>query len=176
MMIFLSPVLTLVVIFLLTLMIFFASVVGKKSASAFREQQKKLGALKGYIEEMMEGQKVVKVFNRQEKCNQEFSELNDALCENGIRAHTLANILGPSMNNFSHIQYAIIAIIGAIRVIHSSMDIGSIAAFLQYTRSFSRPISMMSQQLNSVLNALAGAERIFAVIDENAEIDEGKIT
>ena len=176
MMIILSPLLTAVVIVSLVLMMFLAAKVGKKSARAFRDQQKDIGALNGYIEEMIEGQKVVKVFNHAKKCREEFATLNDKLQDASTRANTFANILGPIMGNLSHGQYALVAILGAFLVIRGKMDIGSIAAFLQYTRSFSRPITMMSQQFNSVLNALAGAERIFNAIDEQSETDDGKIT
>ncbi|MCR5762898.1 MAG: ABC transporter ATP-binding protein/permease [Treponema sp.] len=176
MMIIVSPFLTLVMVISMFFIMLISAVLGKRSANAFREQQKSLGKLNGYIEEMIEGQKVVKVFNREKIIKAHFEELNNELCTAGIRANTFANILMPIMGNLSHVQYAIVAIIGAVRVISGHLDLGSIAAFLQYTRSFSRPITMMSQQVNGVLNALAGAERIFAVIDEKDEIDEGTVT
>ena len=176
MMLVMSPLLTLVMIVSMFLMLLLAGAVGKKSAGAFRDQQSALGKVNGYVEEMIGGQKVIKVFNHEEKSVQEFNKLNDALCEAGTRANTFANILMPIMGNLSHVQYALVAIAGALRVISGHMDLGSIAAFLQYTRSFSRPITMMSQQVNSVLNALAGAERIFAAIDEKPETDDGKVT
>lgn len=176
MMIIVSPLLTFVMVVTMILIMILTATIGKRSAKAFREQQNAIGKLNGYIEEMIEGQKVVKVFNREENVKQRFNELNDSLCAAGTRANTFANILMPIMGNLSHVQYAIIAIIGAVRVISGHIDLGSIAAFLQYTRSFNRPITMMSQQFNSILNALAGAERIFAVIDEKDEVDEGKVT
>lgn len=175
MMLIVSPLLTGIVIVCIFLMMAFAAFVGKKSAVAFRENQKNIAKVNGYIEEMMEGQKVVKVFNHEGVCTEEFNVINDELCKAGTRANSYANILMPIMNNMSHIQYACVAIAGAVLVISRGMTLGSIAAFLQYTRSFSRPITQMSQQINSVLNALAGAERIFAVIDEKAEIDDGTI-
>lgn len=171
-----SPLLTILVVSTLALMMFLATRVGKRSAKAFREQQKNIGNLNGYIEEMIAGQKVVKVFNHTEKCKQEFGTLNDNLQEASTKANTFANILGPIMGNLSHAQYALVAILGAFLVIKGKSDIGSIAAFLQYTRSFSRPITMMSQQFNSILNALAGAERIFNAIDEQSEVDDGTIS
>lgn len=171
-----SPLLTALVILTLVLMMFLATKVGKKSARAFRDQQKNIGNLNGYIEEMIAGQKVVKVFNHTKKCKEEFAVLNDNLQESSTRANTFANILGPIMGNLSHAQYALVAIVGALLVIKGKSDIGSIAAFLQYTRSFSRPITMMSQQFNSILNALAGAERIFNAIDEQSELDNGTIS
>ena len=176
MMVTLSPLLTEIMLVTIFLMMLLAGAIGKKSANAFREQQKNIGAVNGYVEELIEGQRVVKVFNREQQTKEQFNVLNDKLCEAGTAANTYANILMPLMGNMSHMQYAIIAIVGAFRVIGGAMDIGSIAAFLQYTRSFSRPITMMSQQINGILNALAGAERIFAVIDEKDEVDQGAVT
>ena len=171
-----SPLLTLVLVVLVALSVVLAGLIGKKSSSAFRAQQASIGKVNGYIEEMIEGQKVVKVFNHEKKSIEEFNKINDELCEAGTKANTLANILMPIMSNLSHVQYAVISIVGALRVITGHLDIGSIAAFLQYTRSFSRPITMMSQQFNSVLNALAGAERIFDLIDQESETDDGEVT
>jgi ATP-binding cassette, subfamily B, multidrug efflux pump len=176
MMIILSPVLAAVLVIMLLLIMILAGRIGKKSVAAFRGQQKNIGIINGYIEEMIEGQKVVKVFNREEETERRFAVLNDNLCASGTDANTYANILGPMMNNFSHIQYAVIAMCGSLMVIKGWMDLGTIASFLQYTRSFSQPVSMISQQFNSVLNALAGAERIFAVIAEVPESDGGNIT
>ncbi len=176
MMIVTSPVLTLIMLITIVAMMWIAGQVGKRSAMAFRDQQAKVGELNGYIEEMIEGQKVVKVFNREETAKKEFAVLNDALCDAGTRANIYANVLAPLMGNLSHVQYALVSIAGALLVMAGSIDLGSIAVFLQYTRSFSRPISMMSQQFNSILNALAGAERIFAVIDASSEADEGNST
>ncbi len=175
MMIITSPLLTLIMIVTMALAMLLAGAIGKRSAGAFRDQQQNIGKVNGFIEEMIEGQRVVKVFNREQHAIDDFAVLNEALRQSGTRANTLANILMPIMGNLSHIQYAFVAIVGAIRVISGHMDLGSIAAFLQYTRSFSRPITMMSQQVNSILNALAGAERIFAVIDEEPELDNGDV-
>ncbi len=149
--------------------------IGKKSARAFRSQQENIGKVNGYIEELIEGQKVVKVFTREEKVLSQFDELNENLRKAGTSAMSYVSVLGPMMNNLSHIQYALTAIAGAFLVIKGFSDVGTIASFLQSTRSFSRPLTQVSQQFNSVLNALAGAERIFAVIDENPEIDDGTI-
>ncbi len=176
MMLVLSPLLTLVVLLTMFFSMIIAATIGKKSANAFRAQQKSIGALNGFVEEHISGQRVVKVFNHEEKSISEFAALNDQLMSDAARANTFGNILMPIMGNLSHVQYAITAIVGAFRVIGGHLDLGSIASFLQYTRSFSRPITMMSQQINGVLNALAGAERIFGVIDEESEIDEGTVT
>ena len=175
MMLILSPLLTLIVIALMFLSVMLAGLIGKKSALAFRDQQKAIAAVNGYVEEMVSGQKVIKVFNHEGKAIEDFNKINDELCRAGTRANTFANILFPIMGNLSHVQYAVVAIIGAIRVIGGHLDLGTIATFLEYTRSFSRPITMMSQQFNGILNALAGAERIFAVIDEEGELDEGNV-
>ncbi len=188
MMISLSPMLTIIMLVTMFLITLSMAVVGKKSANAFRENQKCIGEMNGFIEEMIEGQKVIKVFNHESKAIDEFDRLSDNLRKAGTDAMTYGGLMGPMMNNFSHMQYAVIAITAAAFMILGEggvmnfnwftgiMNLGTIAAFLQYTRSFSQPISMMSMQANSVLNALAGAERIFAVIDEEEEIDEGGFT
>lgn len=174
MMIFLSPSLTLLVLVLVALMVFITKKIGSISSKIFRQQQEALGNVNSYIEEMTEGLKVVKVFSREEKIIEGFGTLNDNLCKAGTSAQTLGNILGPLMNNLSHISYATTAMVGALFVIAGKLDVGSIAVFLQYTRNFSQPVGQMSQMFNNVLNALAGAERIFRFLDEVPEVDEGK--
>ena len=175
MMIVLSPVLTLIAAASIALIMLLAGFVGKKSAGAFRDQQKNIGRVNGYIEELIEGLRVVKVFNHEREAIASFASLNGELCASGTRANAYAGMLMPLMGNLSHVQYALVAVAGALFVIGGKLDLGSIAAFLQYTRNFSRPITMMSQQFNGILNALAGAERVFAVIDEAGEADEGKL-
>ncbi len=186
MMVSLSPMLTVIMLLTMFLITLSMAAVGKRSANAFRENQKCVGELNGFIEEMVEGQKVIKVFNHEPKAIAQFDVLSENLRNAGTAAMTYGGLMGPMMNNFSHMQYAVVAITAAAFMILGEggvmnfnwftgvMNLGTIAAFLQYTRSFSQPISMMSMQANSVLNALAGAERIFAVIDEEEEIDEGK--
>lgn len=188
MMIVLSPMLTVIMILTMVFISMLIAAIGKRSAKAFRENQKCIGMLNGFVEEMIEGQKVIKVFNHENKAVSDFEELNNNLRKAGTDAMTYGGLMGPVMNNMSHMQYAVVAIVAAAFMILGEgsvinfnwftgiLNLGTIAAFLQYTRSFSQPISMMGQQANSVLNALAGAERIFAVIDEQAEIDEGKYT
>ncbi len=188
MMVSLSPLLTIVMLVTMFLITLSMAAVGKRSAKAFRENQKCIGELNGFIEEMVEGQKVIKVFNHEGEAMAQFDKLSDNLRKAGTDAMTYGGLMGPMMNNFSHMQYAVVAILAAALMIMGEsglmsfnlftgvMNLGTIAAFLQYTRSFSQPISMMSMQANSVLNALAGAERIFAVIDEEEEIDEGGFT
>lgn len=175
MMLFLSIPLTAVMVLTVAGIMLLSATVGKKSAKAYRVQQENIGKINGYIEEMIEGQNVVKIFTREEQANRKFSKLNEALCESGTQASTYANILGPIMNNLSHFQYALISILGAVLVITGYMDLGTIASFLQSTREFSRPLSQLSQQFNSILNALAGAERIFAAINQKPEKDNGTV-
>lgn len=176
MMLFLSIPLTAVMVLTVAGIMLLSATVGKKSAKAYRVQQENIGKINGYIEEMIEGQNVVKIFTREEQANRKFSKLNEALCESGTQASTYANILGPIMNNLSHFQYALISILGAVLVITGYMDLGTIASFLQSTREFSRPLSQLSQQFNSILNALAGAERIFAAINQKPEKDNGTVS
>ncbi len=175
MMIVLSPLLMLIVLVSLMLIFFIIRTVGSKSKRYFAGQQKSLGAVNGYIEEMIEGQKVVKVFNHEEEAKAKFRELNDRLCKEATGAHTFASILMPLMGNLSHIHYAVTAAIGAALILAGRLDIGSLTSFLQYTRSFFNPITQLSQQFNNMLMALAGAERIFDVIDTPIEGDEGYV-
>ncbi len=175
MMIVISPVLMLIVLASLCLIMFLIKVIGGKSKKFFAGQQKSVGAVNGYIEEMIEGQKVVKVFNHEEEAKARFDELNEQLCKQVTGANTFASILGPIMNNLSHIHYAVTAAAGAALILAGYLDIGSLTSFLQYTRSFFNPISQLSQQFNNILMALAGAERIFEVIDEPAEQDDGYV-
>ena len=173
MMVILSPILTLLVVLIIGVMFLCIATVGKRSAKAFRDQQKNLSSVNGYIEEMIEGQRVVKVFCHERESKETFAQLNQSLRESSARANSLANILMPMMGNLSHINYALTAMAGALMTIAGWLDIGTIASFLQYTRSFSMPITQMSQQFNSILNALAGAERIFAMLDQEPERDQG---
>lgn len=176
MMLVLSPKLCLFIILMMVVMLMTVKAIGKRSGAFFKKQQAAMGALNGYVEEHIEGQKVIKVFSHEEKTKQEFDELNVHLREVATNANTFASILGPLMNNLSYVTYALIATAGGMEVISGAMDIGSIASFLQYTRSFSNPIGQISQQFNAMLAALAGAERIFAIIDEEPEVDQGIVT
>ena len=170
--------LTLLVIVMLFVIFKVIGFVGSRSSKGFIAQQKALGTVNGYIEEMIDGQKVVKVFCHEKKADEEFDALNEELCKASTHAHTFANILMPIMNNLSYIHYAATAIIGGIFAVRGigGMTVGTVVSYLQFTRSFSMPITQVSQQLNSVLTALAGAERIFRVIDEKPEPDEGYVT
>ena len=170
--------LTIIVVVMFFVIIKVIGFVGSRSSRGFIAQQKALGKVNGYIEEMIDGQKVVKVFCHEDKAGEEFDRLNEELCEAATRANTFANILMPLMNNLSYIHYAITAIAGGIMTVKGigGMTVGTVISYLQFTRMFSQPITQVSQQLNSVLTALAGAERIFKVIDEEPEADEGYVT
>lgn len=176
MMIILSPILTLLVIGMLIVMTFIIKNIGGKSSRYYKEQQRAIGAANGYIEEMMEGQKVVKVFCHEDDAKKDFYKLNEELRVASTNANANASIIMPIMGNLSYVHYAITAAVGGLLVIGGYMDLGSIASFLQYTRTFSQPITQMSQQFNSILAALAGAERIFEIIDEQPEKDDGYVT
>jgi len=176
MMIYLSPILTLIVIAMLVVMMLFIKTIGGKSAKNFMRQQAEVGRVNGYIEEMITGQKVVKVFNHEQDTIDGFNEINDSWFEANYKANALANVLFPILNNLSHINYAITATVGALLSISGVVDLGTLVSFLTYTRNFSNPIGQISQQINFILMALAGAERIFSVIDETPETDEGYVT
>ncbi|MCI9405393.1 MAG: ABC transporter ATP-binding protein [Oscillospiraceae bacterium] len=176
MMLVLSWQLTILAVLLLIILLWLVKIIGGKSASFFIKQQRALGQVNGYIEEMIEGQKVVKVFCHEDAVKEDFTQMNEELCYAASNAGTFSNIMGPVSNNMGHISYAVTATAGAALAIFGVLDLGTIGSFLQYTRSFNQPISMLSQQFNILLAALAGAERIFAVIDEQPEADNGYVT
>lgn len=182
MMVYYSWQMTLIVLVMLALLLFVTGKIGSQSGKFFKEQQKEIGAVNGYIEEMIDGQKVVKVFVHEDKSKAEFDKLNSALCEASTNANTFANIMGPVNNNLAYIQYAILAVVGsilAINGVHSFaglIQVGTVVTFLQFSRNFSMPLSQVAQQFNAVLSALAGAERIFTLIDEKSETDDGYVT
>ena len=156
--------------------------IGGKSGKYFVKQQRSVGELNGYIEEMINGQKVVQVFCREEKTKADFNALNEELCENARNANIFANILGPVSNNLGHLQYILVATLGGLLVLLSSgnewysLTPGALIAFLQLSKNFTNPINQVMQQLNSVIMAVAGAKRIFELIDEEEEADEGYVT
>lgn len=176
-MLILSPLLTVLVIVMLFVMITVVRKIGGKSAQNFIRRQQAIGRINGFIEEMIEGQKVVKVFCHEEKAKAEFDKINDNLYDVSTKADTYANILMPIMGNIGYFNYAITAMVGGILAIYniSSLSLGQIGSFLEFTRRFSRPITTVSQQFNSIIMALAGAERIFEVLDQEPETDEGKV-
>ena len=175
MMLVISPVLTILIVVMLMIMFRVIKFIGGRSAESYKKQQKNIGALNGYVEEMIGGQKVVKVFCHESVAKTEFDERNENLRLASTSANMYASIIMPIMGNLSYLNYALTATFGALLVISGKLSIGSIASYLQYTRSFSQPITQISQQFNSFLAALAGAERIFEVIDENPETDEGYV-
>jgi ATP-binding cassette subfamily B multidrug efflux pump len=175
-MIILSPILTAVVAAMLVVMLYSIKFVSKRSAKNYRMQQAALGDMNGYTEEMMSGQKVVKVFNYEDRAIDTFSKKNEELRNASTLASTYGVMLMPIMGNLSFVMYAIISMLGAYLVMINQLSIGNIASFLLYTRTVSRPITMVSNQLNSLFAALAGAERIFNVLDEKIETDEGDVT
>lgn len=170
--------LTIIVVVIFFIVIQVIGFIGSRSGKGFIAQQKAIGDVNGYIEEMIGGQKVVKVFTHEDEAVAEFDKLNAHLCEVSTKAHTFANILMPIMNNLSYVHYAATAIAGGIMVVKGigNLTVGTVVSYLQFTRQFSQPITQISQQMNAVLTALAGAERIFRVIDEEPEADEGYVT
>lgn len=176
-MLILSIPLTLIILLGVFVMVNVTKVIGGKSGKYFMGQQKALGAANGYIEEMIDGQKVVKVFCHEEKTKEEFEELNEQLFSTAKNANTFANILMPIMANIGNINYVIILGVGSVLAITGvvSLSLGDLAAFLQLSKSFNGPISQVSQQFNSIVMALAGAERIFELLDEKPEEDQGYV-
>jgi ATP-binding cassette subfamily B protein len=170
--------LTLVVILTMLLMFTVTRKVAGKSARYFAQQQESLGLTNGYIEEMINGQKVIKVFGNEEQVKKGFDRLNEELALNAVQANRWANILGPIMINMGNLQYVLIAIIGGALAVAGmgGLTLGAIASFLQLSRTFVMPVSQISMQINSVVMALAGAERIFELMDEETETDNGNVT
>ena len=173
--------LTVVVLVTVSIMLFIAKKVGGNSAKYFVEQQKDLGKVNGYIEEMMNGQKVVKVFCHEEESKKNFADINNELCQSATKANIFANILMPIMGNIGYLQYILIAIAGGALAISGksgilALTVGGIASFLQLSRNFNNPISQISQQMNFIVMSLAGAKRIFNLMDEKPEADDGYVT
>ncbi len=158
--------------------LFVAKKIGGNSAKYFIKQQQSLGRLNGYIEEMINGQKVIKVFCHEDKSKEDFDRLNEDLCYNASQANTFANILMPILANIGHLQYILLAIVGGALAIGGVgvLTLGGIASFLQLSRSFTMPINQVSQQFNSIIMAFAGAKRIFELMHESSETDEGYVT
>ena len=176
MMIILSPILTGMLIIMVFIMFAIVRVVAGRSGKFFAEQQKVLGQVNGFVEEHIEGQKVVKVFNHETLVLKEFETLNDQLREAANQAQFNSNIMFPILGNISYINYALTASVGGYLVVFQGMDVGALASFLQYSRTFAQPLAQMSQQTNVLLAAMAGAERIFAILKEESEVDEGIVT
>ena len=176
MMIVLSPLLTGITFIMLAVMLGVVKVIGGRSRRYFARQQAAIGAVNGYIEEMIEGQKVIKVFNHEEAAVAGFAGLNEDYRQAATRAQAYAGAMMPAMGNLSYINYAITCCVGAILAISGgSFRLGDLGAFLQYTRQVSQPITQISQQVNTILAAVAGAERVFEVMETEPEVDEGKV-
>ena len=174
-----SWVLTIVMAFTVAVIIYVTKILATKSAGFFIGQQRALGAVNGYIEEMISGQKVIKIFNHEDACKADFDRLNEALRVNAFNAGKFSNMLGPINNNLSYVQYGVLAIFGGLLCIKSNgqlLTLGSLMAFMVLSRSFNMPISQISNQINAIVMALAGAERIFTLMDEAPEQDEGYVT
>ena len=170
--------LTAVVILSLAVMLSITKNIASKSAKYFIKQQESVGKVNGYIEEMINGQKVIKVFCHEEIAKENFDKINDELCENAYNANKYASILMPTLGALGNVQYSIIAIVGGLFAVYGigNITVGLIVSFLQLSKTFIRPISQISQQLNSVAMALAGAGRIFNLMDEEPEKDDGYVT
>ena len=177
-MIILNIPLTILTLIMVAIMVFTTGKVAGKAGSYFMKQQKSIGELNGFIEEMMEGQKVVKVFCHEEESIKDFNKLNEQLFDSANNANAFANILMPINVNLGNLSYVACAILGSILAISgvTSLTLGALASFLQLNKSFSQPISQVSQQLNSIIMALAGAERVFSLLDEEPEVDDGYVT
>ena len=159
--------------------IFVTKFLAGKSGKFFIGQQRALGAVNGYIEEMVNGQKVVKVFSHEDTCKEEFDELNEKLRQNAYSAGKFANMMGPINNNLGYVQYAVLAIVGGFIVVSSEgtmLTLGKLMAFMMLSKTFNMPINMISNQINSVIMALAGAERVFDLMDQPEEADNGYVT
>ena len=178
-MLFTSPILTAVVVVTVLGIFFITKTVAMRSAKFFMGQQRSLGAVNSYVEELVSGQRVVKVFTREEKCKEEFDQRNETLRQNAFKAGAFTNMMGPVNNNLSYIQYAILAVVGALLVIVSEgslLTTGGLVSFLLFSRTFNRPIGQVSNQINAIAMALAGAERIFELLDQEPEQDNGYVT
>lgn len=177
-MIFLNIPLTILTLVMVAIMLFATKAAASRSGKFFATQQKDLGKVNGYIEEMMNGQKVVKVFCHENEAIEDFNKLNDALFESSNNANKFANVLGPINAQLGNVSYVVCAIFGGILALNNvgNFTLGKLASFLTFNKSFNMPINQVSQQLNSVVMALAGAERIFALLDEESETDEGYVT
>ena len=177
-MLILSPLLTILAVLIIGLMIFVTKKIGGNSGKYFVRQQKSLADVTGFVEERMNGQRVVKVFNHERKSEEEFDKLNEALFESAAQANTFANMMGPVIGNIGNLQFVLVSVLGGFLSIMGigGITLGVMASYLQFTKSFTQPFMQVAQQFNSIVMALAGAERIFALIDEESEKDEGYVT
>ena len=163
---------------MICVLVFVSRTVGGNSGRYFVRQQIDLADVTGFVEERMNGQRVIKVFNHERKSEEEFDRLNQNLFDSASKAHTFASVMGPIIGNLGNIQFVLTAVLGGILSVNhiGGITIGVIASYLQFTKSFTQPFMQVAQQFNSIIMALAGAERIFALIDEEPEVDEGYVT
>ena len=177
-MLILSPLLTVLAVVMIGVLLLVTKKIGGNSGKYFVRQQKSLADVTGFVEERMNGQRVVKVFNHERKSEEEFDKLNEALFESAAQANTFANMMGPVIGNIGNLQFVLVSVLGGFLSIMGSggITLGVMASYLQFTKSFTQPFMQVAQQFNSIVMALAGAERIFALIDEESEKDEGYVT
>ncbi len=174
----LSPLLTLLAVLVIVVMVLVSKVVTGNSGKYFIRQQLDLANVTGFVEERMNGQRVVKVFNHEKISKEEFDKLNEQLFESSSRAHTFASIMGPVIGNIGNVQFVLTAVFGGFLSVAGvgNITLGVMASYLQFTKSFTQPFMQIAQQFNSIIMALAGAERIFRMMDEEPEVDEGYVT
>lgn len=174
----LSPLLTLLAIVVIGILVFVTKKIGGNSGKYFVRQQVSLADVTGFVEEHMNGQRVVKVFNHEQKSKEEFDQLNEALFDSASQANKYANMMGPVIGNIGNLQFVLTAVLGGVLSVAGvgGITLGVMASYLQFTKSFTQPFMQVAQQFNSIVMALAGAERIFALIDEKPETDEGYVT
>ena len=177
-MLILSPLLTVLAVLIIFLMLFVTGKIGARSGKYFVRQQMSLAEVTGFVEERMNGQRVVKVFNHEKKSEEEFEKLNEALFESAAQANKYGNMMGPVIGNIGNLQFVLTAVLGGILSVTGvgGITLGVMASYLQFTKSFTQPFMQVAQQFNSIVMALAGAERIFNLIDEKPEDDDGYVT
>ena len=176
-MVVLSPLLTVLAVLMIILMVFVTKKVGNNSGKYFLKQQMSLAAVTGFVEERMNGQRVIKIFNHEKVSEEEFDKFNEELFESSANANKFANMMGPIIGNLGNLQFVLTAVFGGFLSIIGvgGITLGVMASYLQFTRSFTQPFMQIAQQFNAVIMALAGAERIFAMMDEKPEVDEGYV-
>ena len=177
-MLLLSPLLTVLAVVMIGVLILVSGKIGGNSGKYFIRQQLDIAQITGYVEERMNGQRVIKIFNHEKVTEQEFDELNEKLCQSAANANTYANMMGPIIGNIGNLQFVLTAVLGGALSVAGigNITLGVMASYLQFTRSFTQPFMQVAQQFNSIIMALAGAERIFAMIDAEPEVDEGYVT
>ncbi|MCD7722943.1 MAG: ABC transporter ATP-binding protein/permease [Clostridiales bacterium] len=178
MMIYFNWKLFLIVLVFLIIMVRVTAFIGKKTRKHYQAQQKNLGIMNGYIEENIEGMKVVKIFNHENTVTNEFGELNTNFCQSATKANFYSGIMGPCSSGINNTAYAVVTVLGALMVIMTggTFSVGSLTSFLTYSKQFSQPIQQITNQMNNIFSALAGAERVFEIMDMDSEIDDGTVT